>query len=222
MDTFFFDFDSTLYPGETLDEILALESANRPDAAEIKAKIDAITKDGMDGKFDLKTTITERLRLVALQKSTVARYIAEAKQIEPAVIDLVKRLTNKGHQVEILSNGFLDWILPLSEVLGIDSAKITANRLIYNEQGQVSGIEPHIIHSPLGKWKWIAHKKELGQTQGRIYMVGDSFADYQAKAPLGADYFIAWRLYVRRERIENLADFYVDRIEDWPLLDAPP
>jgi len=226
--TFFFDFDSTLYAGESLDEILSLALDGKPWKENTKQEIEKIMIQGVNGEIDLKTSITQRMKLVPLDKALVEKYGQIKMNFPKEVVGLIQLLLAKKHQVYILSNGFLEWILPFSQIFGLSENKIIANRILWDSFGFATGLEPHLIHTPNGKKKVIEELKNQGKTRGKIFMVGDSKADQNAKGKKnkgqifeGADFFVAWQIYVQRP-LEEGVDYWVKSLSDLILNPSMP
>ncbi|MBL0690926.1 MAG: HAD-IB family phosphatase [SAR324 cluster bacterium] len=211
---FFFDFDSTLYAKESLDEVL-ISSLSSAKAREVMAKkLADICSLGMAGKMDIINSIKERLSLVKLNRIHISNYIKKNKKLQAPVLVLLKSLLKQGHDVFVISNGFKELILPMCVRAGISADNVIANSFSFTKNG-VAVIYKKNMPLLAGKGQTIKSIKRVKKLTQTTFMIGDSITDAKAKIKGGADFFIGWDIYIKRPQISNIADATVSRIADF-------
>ncbi len=200
-----FDFDSTLIIKETL-ELLAEEALkDSVNKENILKQIEDLTDQGMNGEISLEESLQKRFALINLHKTHIEAVSEKIlNYLSPSVklsLDLFK---NNFQNIYIVSGGFTECILPVSKFLGIDDKNIFANEFIYDDKGNVLGIDMSLpTANKGGKFEII---KKIKQQQ-RTIMVGDGASDLETKQEGGADIFVAFTETVTREEVVKQADF---------------
>lgn len=89
-----------------------------------------------------------------------------------------KFLSEYADQILVVSSGFKDFILPITEFLGLKSENVYANTFVYNEQGDIIGIDnENVLANTGGKIKLV---KSLN-FDAHVSVIGDGFTDYEIK-----------------------------------------
>lgn len=210
--TFIFDFDSTLFPQETLDEVLKLALENDPQKAGKAKQIEAICQKGMEGEITLTESLNQRLALARIHKKDIQKYLETAPFIDFEMQKCIDFLQQKDQKIFIISGGFIEWILPLSQILKISKSHIFANQLRFDSEGYVSGF---MNENPLcqngGKSKLIQELQSAGMLQGDIIMIGDGSSDLEVLTQGQADLFLGFGIYQKRKIIqENTSHFFIN------------
>jgi len=196
MATVVFDFDSTLIPVESLEEVLA---ATVSDPA-VLARVAEITRRGMEGELDFRTSLESRLRLAAPSRDAVRGVGAVlADRIATEARECVKWLADTGHAVRIVSGGFRDVILPSARTLGIDPDRVHAVSARWTSDGSFDGlVEDGFVDSK------VEGVRRLDATwPGPIWAVGDGATDHALATAGLADCFIAFTRHVRRDFLDE-------------------
>ncbi len=207
--TFLFDFDSTLVSVETVDELvrLALEGAEPSRAEGVLAEVHHITDLGMEGAMPLSESFARRLAAASIRREHVEAFGREIiPRITPGLAPLLGEIRSAGHDVRILSGGFLDCIAPVADALGINSDHVHANVLRFRD-GVASAVEGDLIVSD-GKTRAIRGLKSSGAIVGDACMVGDGSTDLAALAPGAADMFIGFGVHVVRPTVRDTCETY--------------
>jgi len=168
--TFIFDFDSTIFPGETLDEIISFALKDDPQRAIKSRKITKICDLGMSGEISMEESLRRRLKIASPTKQNIADYVAIKKErIEGKFRGILKDLQAAGHRVLVVSGGFEEWIIPLLDGI-IPAENIHANKIKDPE-------EPMTIDNIIRKTKEEIIEA-LKITDSEIIQVGDGMTDF--------------------------------------------
>jgi phosphoserine phosphatase len=195
-----FDCDSTLSSIEGIDELARLRG---PD---VFARVEAMTRDAMDGKIRMQDVFGLRLEAIRpgrQEAESVGRLYVE--NVEPTAKATIGILRAKGWTPVVVSAGFRQVIQPLAAFLGI--TRIEAVDLRFTADGAYGGFDTTFPSTRTGgKAEIVAGlRRELGAE--RIVMVGDGVSDLEA-AP-AADLFIGYGGYVARDRVRQGASAFV-------------
>lgn len=194
--TFIFDFDSTIFPGETLDEIIQFQLKNDPLQKEKSNKITEICTLGMSGAITMEESLQRRLAIAGPHPLTIAQYIAANKnRIAPSVICLLKELQKHGYTVFVVSGGFEEWIKHLLIDI-IPHTQISANRII-NHAAPMT-FENILIRS---KEEII---KELLQKESLTTIIGDGATDFSVFEKGLAQQFVGTFFYTGLEARQSI------------------
>jgi phosphoserine phosphatase len=131
-----FDVDSTVVRVEGIDELAAFMGV----AEEVKAW----TRRAMGGKVKFEDSLKARLNIVNPTIRDIKSFNEEhamRKYLTPRVDELIKLLMVMNKRVFLVSGGFRDVIEPLAEHLGIPEGHVYANRMMFNEDGKLAGVD---------------------------------------------------------------------------------
>ncbi|MCB1052040.1 MAG: HAD-IB family phosphatase [Acidobacteria bacterium] len=185
-----FDFDSTLIAVESLEEILAPKLDR-----DLKAQLEEITRLGMNGQLDFRSSLAQRLALVQPQRWEVEAFGRIAfNHLAPGAEDLIQRVLRRGIQVWIISGGLLESILPLASHLGIPADQVLAVQCEWSESGQFLGLPDR----PQQYEKVLAFQSVADRILRPVWAIGDGFTDYQLYAQACVDRFYAFTAFQNR------------------------
>ncbi len=140
MGTIVFDFDSTLIPHESLE--LALARSPGVGADELDA-IEAITRRGMEGELDFRSSLEARLEIARPTSDGLSALGIElAGGLTDGAAALVHDLIDAGHDVWIVSGAFRETLLPVGRALGIADARVQGVRALWDDDGAYAGLAP--------------------------------------------------------------------------------
>ncbi|MBU2755810.1 phosphoserine phosphatase SerB [Acidithiobacillus sp. CV18-2] len=123
------DMDSTLIAIECIDELGAHLG--------LKSKIAAITERSMAGELDFRSSLRERVRLLAgTPVGAIDAVIRERLQFSPGARDLVAAAKRAGMETAVVSGGFTQFTRHVQEELDLDYA--FANQLDIRD-GKLTG-----------------------------------------------------------------------------------
>src|SRR3989344_9089689 len=130
------DFDSTFIKKEALEELAEIVLKKNPKKEIILAKIKKITKDGMEGRIGFFEELTERLKLLNINKKHITLWI---KKLKYEVSDSIKRnkifFRKYRKQIYIISGAFKECILPIIKEFKIPKNHVFANTFVFGKKG---------------------------------------------------------------------------------------
>ena len=208
----FFDCDSTLSAIEGIDELARLRGED------CFARVEAMTRDAMDGKVPINEVFDRRLEIIRPTRDEVARigqkYI---ETIEPTAITTLATVRRMGWTPIILSAGYTQAIAPLAEHLGIE--RIEAVDLYFNPDGTYRDFDrDYSTTRTRGKPEVISRLRRELQA-GRVVMVGDGVSDMETQPVV--DLFIGFGRYADRPAVRSTAGRFILSFQELaPLLQA--
>ncbi|MHA6288131.1 HAD family hydrolase [Maricaulis sp. CAU 1757] len=191
------DVDSTLLRVESLDGAIAAALGNRPDAAQVRTQLEAITSAGMSGRMALRDSLEQRLRLAALDTDLVAAQAERLRhQVTPGMRPLLAKLRARGDRLMAISGGFHDLIDPALAELGFDRGDVHANDFTWAD-GRVTGL---LTDNPLSRNGGKAEIMDAVATgSDESILVGDGMTDFEAFENGAVDRFIGFGAIAKRE-----------------------
>lgn len=202
MGSVIFDFDSTLVPYETLEELCKQALAGDPAG---RAELERITDAGMDGSMSFEESLRSRLAIARPERRDVialGRRLAEAPTEGAAL--LVADLHAAGHAVWIVSGGFQDLLLEVGAALGIPAEQIHGVPCTWAEDGSLVDVDPAN--------GFVSSKSEglarLGASlEPPAVGVGDGATDLALREAGYVQQFVAYTEHARRPGVVARADF---------------
>ncbi len=208
---FVVDFDSTFTKVEALDELCdIIFSGNQ--AQNMRQQVAQLTFDAMEGKISLRQALVERIELLKPRPEHLAKLSESLKEkISDSVLRNEAFFRQNRDRIFIISNGFKEFIVPVVEKLGIGAEQVYANSFLYDEQGQIMGID---MSNPLsesqGKVQVI---KDLG-LKGELVVIGDGYSDYEIREAGLAATFYAFTENISRPAVVSKADRVATSFEE--------
>ncbi len=197
MPIYLVDFDSTLVGAETLDVLGEIALAGRSDRDARLEEIRALTDRAMEGGVGFGEALARRLALLDARREHLPPLIARLKiEITPSAWRNAAFLARP--EVQVVSGGFAQVIAPVLAELGVTSERVHANRLLFDGEGRVSGVDTALPLSRDGGK--IAVALALGAAS-ELVMVGDGWTDYEVYAAGAAARFYAFTEVVARPRV---------------------
>jgi len=167
-----FDCDSTLSSIEGIEELVA-------GSGEVAERVQALTKDAMEGRVSLESVFGERLRIARPSAEDMAlvakRYVETAL---PGARPMVRALRLLGKRVIIVSGGLLPAVRPFGEWLGVAPEEIFAVDLRFEPDGSYAGFD---ATSPLARSGGKYEQLEALGLDGDAALVGDGMTDLEAQ-----------------------------------------
>lgn len=210
-----FDFDSTIITKETLDEAIVRTRRFHADSEVMISEIAEITMLAMEGAIDFTESVRRRIAGVSLTKQLLEETgVAMLEHITPGMEHVFTWLAEKGEPVCVVSGGFRECVLPVSEKLGIPHERTYTNRFLYDEIGNVIDIdESSLLWTNEGKGP--ALRAERTEHPGEMFvLIGDGMNDYRAFESGAADVFCGFGANVRRETVAMRAEHFVTSSAD--------
>lgn len=205
--TIILDFDSTIVQCETLDELARIALSGTPGQERVLKEIEDITIRGMAGTLSIEESLQQRMALLTATRSHLGDLISVLNEhISPSFLSNKRFITENNQRIFIISSGFTECIQPIAETLGIRSAHVFANSLLYNSKGLITGIDPKNSLSRTGG-KVTALRSIAPQRP--IHVIGDGYTDYEMKEHGAADEFFAFTETINREKVTSLPGIQV-------------
>lgn len=208
MTRYLIDFDSTLVAVETLDVLGEIALADAPDREARLLAVRELTDGAMSGAMSFAEALSARLGLLQPRLSHLEPLI---ERLRAALTPSARRNAEflSGPQVMVVSGGFESAIAPVLAELGVTADRIIANRLRFDSDGELIGVDPT---SPLahdgGK---IAVARSLG---GEVVMVGDGWTDLEVWTAGAATRFYAFTEVTARPAVLARAERTAASLDD--------
>lgn len=204
--TFIFDFDKTLVSVEGLDTLAEISLMRHPHRGKLLAEICQITELGMRGVISFEESLSKRFFLMHPTDRDIQETCNILKRsITPSIIRNKSFFQKHENRIFVVSGGFRELILPVTDMLGINADHVYANSLTRNNQGEISGYD---VTNPLSrKGGKSTVVRGLGG-QNHIF-IGDGYTDAEVKISGAATYFVAFTEHVARKNVITAADAMV-------------
>ena len=161
------DMDATIIENETLDDLVKISG--------IKADIDETSKLAMEGKIDIKTTLSTRVKyLKGKPKSLIDQALAGIKFHLGSKV-LIKTLNQKGYVTSLVTGGFAPISTFVGETLGFQN--IISNEFKFKEDCFTGEYVPITAgnNSKLNYLNKITEEKNISKSQ--VVAIGDGAND---------------------------------------------
>lgn len=201
---FVFDFDSTIVPFETLDELAKILVNEQANSQELIQEIQALTEKAMEGSLSFHESLKQRLALIKPSREHLTR-LSEffLQNLTPSILRNKRFFQEFSQNIYIISGGFIEIIHPIAKALGIPLSHCFANRFIYDFEGNIIGIDDqNLLAHDQGK----ANQTKQLKLSNRVIAIGDGFTDYEIKALGVADSFFCFTEVVHRQKVSQYAD----------------
>jgi len=210
--TYIIDFDSTLITVESLGELARIALEGRSDSAEIMERVEAICARGMSGEIGFEQSLQSRLKLFSANRQHIEKLITYLRDhVSPSALTNLEWFQSHSSSIYVISGGFAEYTLPITEYLGLRSDHIFANRFAYDGNGVIIGYDQTtLIGQPQGKVKQVT---ALGLS-GPVIVIGDGYTDYEIKVGGKADQFWAFTETISRQEVVAKADRVLRNFHD--------
>lgn len=217
---FVIDFDSTVTQVEGLDELAAIALKGQADGAEIVKKIKALTDAGMSGEISFSEALKSRIELLKANKSHIEILIDFLKtKISDSFLRNKSFLKEYNADIYIVSSGFKEFILPITQSLGLKDENVYANTFTFDEEGNITGVDQsNVLAQTGGKIKLMESLK----FEGHISVIGDGYTDFEIKKAGFADRFYAFTENVERPKVVAEADFAIKSLDEFLFYNQLP
>jgi D-3-phosphoglycerate dehydrogenase / 2-oxoglutarate reductase len=217
---FVIDFDSTITKVEGLDQLAAIALSKNPNGEEVVTKIKNITDLGMNGELSFSEALNQRIELLRANKSHIAELVEFLKlNISDSFLRNKNFLTEYADRILVVSSGFKEFIIPIVTQLGLLPDNVYANTFVFNNQGDIIGVDTDNVLSQNGGK--IALLKNLA-LEGHVSVIGDGYTDYEIKKAGLADRFYAFIENVERPKVTAQADFVIKSLDEFLFYNQLP
>lgn len=217
---FVIDFDSTVTQVEGLDELAAIALKGQADGAEIVKKIKALTDAGMSGEISFSEALKSRIELLKANKSHIEILIDFLNtKISDSFLRNKSFLKEYNADIYIVSSGFKEFILPITQSLGLKDENVYANTFTFDKEGNITGVDQsNVLAQTGGKIKLMESLK----FEGHVSVIGDGYTDFEIKKAGFADRFYAFTENVERPKVVAEADFAIKSLDEFLFYNQLP
>jgi D-3-phosphoglycerate dehydrogenase / 2-oxoglutarate reductase len=210
---FIIDFDSTLIQLETLEHLAAIALENHPEKDTLVSQIHEITNLGMEGTIPFEESLSRRMKLIKANKTHVQKTTQLiTKSITPSFLNNIDFFRNNKDNIYVISGSFRECMFPVTRRFGLDDKHVLANTFIYDKDGNVTGVDfSNPLSHKFGKAIAVAGLR----LTGIIYVIGDSYTDFEIKQNGVGDYFAAYIENVYRPKVIRFADYVVKSFDEF-------
>ena len=203
------DFDSTFIKIESLDELLRTFVSNKDSLI----KIQKLTNMGMNGEISFQKSLSERVKLLNVNKNDLNIVIDILKQNVTDSFKKNKKFIDKNKdKIIIISGGFYELIYPVVSKFGVKKENIFANKFLYDKYGKIIGVDKkNPLSKNMGKVKIL---KSLN-LEGNVIVIGDGYTDYEIKKYGYANNFYLFIENIKRKKILDKGDFLLKSLDDF-------
>lgn len=206
------DFDSTFISVEALDELAKVAFKNDPAKESKIAEFAAITDRAMSGELSFADALRKRIAMLRAGRDDVERTVKLiSRKVSKSVIRNKPFFRKNRDRIIIVSGGFREIILPITDKFGIPHENVYANSLTFDASGFITGFDArNILSKNNGKIEQI-RKLRL---KGTINVIGDGYTDYELKKAGIAHRFFAFTENVERRTVADNADHIAPSIDE--------
>jgi D-3-phosphoglycerate dehydrogenase len=217
---FIIDFDSTITKVEGLDQLAAIALAHSSDGTKVVQQIKELTDAGMNGELSLSESLSKRMSLLNANKKHVDALVEFLlENISESFERNKKFLQEYADQILVVSSGFKDFIIPVVSYLGLKAENVYANTFIYNDHGDIIGVDNSNVLSQTGGKIELVKSLNL---DAHVSVIGDGFTDYEIKQHGLADRFYAFVENVERQKVVDVADFTIKSLDEFLFYNQLP
>jgi phosphoserine phosphatase len=206
--TVILDVDSTLSGIEGIDWLAARRGPAMAD------RVARLTAAAMTGERLLNDVYGARLDLVRPTAREVADLAeAYAAAVAPGAPEMVRRMSEAGVRIEVVTSGIQQAVEPFIVGMGIGAERLHAVRLEFDADGDYLAFDatsPLVVH---GGKRIVAESLKLRQP---ILAVGDGVTDAEIRPAAAA--FAVFTGFVRRDPIVEIADHEVKSFSELEAL----
>ena len=212
-DNLIFDFDSTFISLESLDEFILYKLSKNDNKSELRAKIEKVTNEGMEGNLNFNTSINERLKFLKGNKDSLNFFSKTLKKnISRSFLINKDFIMENSNKILIISGGFTELIAPVVEDFKIKKDQIYANEFIFNKNGIIKTISEETLTY---KHRTKAHLVKSLNLKGVTHIIGDGITDCDVWRKGYADEFYAFTENMERTVVVNSSKHVINCFDDY-------
>ncbi len=206
--TLILDFDSTIVSVEALDELARMvlgQSSARDDTID---RIERLTRAGMDGSISIEESLAQRMALLSFTRESIPPLVDHLRNcLTPSFRRHRETIALLAPRIHVVSGGFIEWVAPVCQSLGILSSNCHANRLRFDGVGRCTGIDPmSTLARAGGKPDTIRRLRSDRSLYAPLVLVGDGATDLEAKQAGAVEAFVAYVEHANRPAVAAGAD----------------
>ena len=212
-DNLIIDFDSTFISLESLDEFILNNISNSANSSELRAKIEKITNQGMEGIIDFNFSVNERLKYLSANTDSIKSFTKILKKnITNSFLSNKQFIIENSHKILIISGGFTEMIAPVVKDYNIKKDQIYANEFMFNKNGMIKTISKKTLSY---KHSTKAHLVKSLNLKGLTHIIGDGMTDCEVWRKGYADEFYAFTENIMREVVIRCSRQAIGCLDDY-------
>jgi D-3-phosphoglycerate dehydrogenase len=210
---YIFDFDSTFIQVEALEELAEITLKGHKNKAELIAKIQSLTNQGIEGSISFADGLQSRLELIKATRRDLDKLIKRLRKKISTSISRNKAFFQENQEnIYVISAGFKEFIVPIVATYGIPAGRVFANEFVFDQEGTIVGFdEQNLLSRSGGK---VDQLKKLS-LDGEIFVLGDGYSDYLMKEGSDKVKFFAFTENVERESARDNADHVAPSFDEF-------
>lgn len=211
--TIILNFDYTFIRSEAMLELAALVLKKPDDRERVLDQLRELTDAVMQQTISPAESIEKQIQLLRPTKSHIQKLIPKLKKTVSASFAQNKAFFKKNAEnIYVISYGFKDIILPVTNAFGILPDHIFANTFTYDDEEFITGIDKtNLLAKPKGK---IKQAKKLALKKP-VYVIGNSFADYEIQQEGLADQFYYYTEHRSLPALQQQADHCIPNLDEF-------
>jgi len=211
------DFDSTIINAEGLELVIRAALQRCPED-ERRVKLESLaelTESATTGAVPLSEAFRKRFSLARITAEDVEQVAKSIRSvINPLVRETIDILKKRNKTLFIFSSSFEELVHPVADELGIPLTHVFTNKLRYDANGEIAGLEEdNPLFLSMGKVYIAEQLKKEGRLLDGTAVVGDGFSDLSIRKNNIAKMFVYFSGTRLHEVIRIQADFAVDRFD---------
>ena len=212
-DNLIIDFDSTFISLESLDEFILNNISNSADNSELRAKIERITNQGMEGIIDFNFSVNERLKYLRANRDSIKLFTKILKKnITKSFLSNKQFIIKNSHKILIISGGFKELIAPVVKDYKIKKDQIYANEFMFNKNGIIKTISKKTLSYKHTTKAQLVRSLNL---KGLTHIIGDGMTDCEVWLKGYADKFYAFTENMERKAVVNSSRHVINCLDDY-------
>jgi D-3-phosphoglycerate dehydrogenase len=217
---FIVDFDSTFVQVEALDELAKISLAKNRDRDKTVARIQDITRQGMEGTLSIDKSLNERIKLLHANRQHLATLTLKLKKsVSPSVKRNKEFFRKNAANIFIVTSGFREYVVPVVKDFGIKETNVLANSFEFDKLGNISAVKKgELLAKPKGKVEAVRRLK----LKGEVIALGDGYTDYEMREAKVVNRFFAFTENVERPNVMAKADGVVKSLDEFLYLNQLP
>ncbi|MBL50854.1 MAG: hypothetical protein CMG57_02710 [Candidatus Marinimicrobia bacterium] len=206
------DFDSTIVSIESLDLLAEISLMDDPEKEKKLKKVISLTKAGMAGEITFQDSLNKRFSLLNIHQSDVDRVCSIIQNyISSSFIKYSAWMKKNANQIFIFSGGFKQIITQALKPFNILEDHIFANEFLFDESGNILGVDRSIPFSRSNGKLEQAKQMKLSMP---LVVVGDGNTDAEMKNLGSQVSFLAYIENIKRDSVVKEADAVAESFDD--------
>ena len=181
--------------------------------SELRAKIERITNQGMEGIINFNFSVNERLKYLRANRDNIKLFTKILKKnITKSFLSNKQFIIKNSNKILIISGGFKELIAPVVKDYNIEKDQIYANEFMFNKNGMIKTISKKTLSY---KHSTKAHLVKSLNLKGLTHIRGDGMTDCEVWRKGYADEFFAFTENINREVVVGCSRKVINCLDDY-------